>query len=406
MNAPSHPLRNVFILAAAQMLGSSGLTVVVILGGLVAARIAPDPSLATLPFSLSIVATALTTVPAALLTQRIGRRTGLIVGTGIGAAGGLLAALAISRAEFELFCAGTLLLGSSMAFTQQNRFAAAESVPSAQVGKAVSYVLIGNLGAAVMNPQLALAAKDWLPQTLYAGSFIAVSLLYVATALVLTQLDLPAPSTRRTRSVGTSVRGLFGKPQFRVAVFSGAAAFMMMTFVMTAAPISMHQIDHHDVKTTTWVIQSHVLAMYIPSLFTGYLIARWGERKVMIAGSLLLAGCVAISAGGHHLMHYWSGLVLLGAGWNLLFVSGTTLLARAVDETNRHRAQAINDFTVFGSQACASLLAGVAVLHIGWQALNLAILPLLIAVGVTANRLKADAAEAQPAAAGVPRTSR
>jgi MFS family permease len=405
LNASHHPLRNVFILAAAQTLGSSGLTVVVILGGLVAARIAPDPSLATLPFSLSIVATALSAVPAALLMQRVGRRAGLIVGTFIGAAGGLLAALAISRAAFELFCGGTLLLGSSMAFAQQNRFAAAESVPYAQVGKAVSYVLIGNLGAAVMNPQLALAAKNWLPQALYAGSFIAVSILYVATAAVLTQLRLPAPSTRRAPAPSAPVRGLFGKPQFRVAVFSAAAAYMMMTFIMTAAPISMHQIDQHDVKTTAWVIQSHVLAMYMPSLFTGYLITRWGERKVMIAGSLLLAACVAISAGGHHLMHYWSGLVLLGAGWNLLFVSGTTLLAKAVDENDRHRAQAINDFTVFGSQACASLLAGVAVLHIGWQALNLAILPLLVAVTLTANRLKTDAAEAQPAAASVPGTS-
>jgi MFS family permease len=167
----------------------------------------------------------------------------------------------------------------------------------------------------------------------------------------------------------------------------------------------MHNFDHHGVEATTWVVQSHVLAMYLPSLFTGHVIARFGERKVMIWGGVILSSCAVISLFGHQLMHYSLGLVALGLGWNLLFVAGTTLLSRSVDPASRHRAQALNDFVVFGSQACASLLAGLAVQQIGWQALNLVTLPLLAAMIFTAIRLR-PAALAVPVAATVPSESR
>jgi MFS family permease len=190
-----------------------------------------------------------------------------------------------------------------------------------------------------------------------------------------------------------------------MAVFAGACAYAVMSFIMTAAPISMHNFDHHGVEATTWVVQSHVLAMYLPSLFTGHVIARFGERKVMIWGGVILSSCAVVSLFGHQLMHYWLGLVALGLGWNLLFVAGTTLLSRSVDPASRHRAQALNDFVVFGSQACASLLAGLAVQQIGWQALNLVTLPLLAAMIFTAIRLR-PAALAVPVAATVPSESR
>jgi MFS family permease len=386
------------MLAAAQMLGSSGLTVTVILGGIIAADIAPRPSLATVPISLAIVATALTTIPASLLMRRIGRRAGFIVGASVGLTGGLVAAQAVIRADFLLFCSAALLLGSSMAFTQQYRFAAAESAPPERLSQAVSYVLIGGLGAAIVNPQLALAARWLIPGTQYAGSFVAVSILYAATIAVLSRLHVPTPtaSPRPIAAARDTPRTPFATPQFRMAVFAGACAYAVMSFVMTAAPISMHHIDHHDVEATTWVVQSHVLAMYLPSLFTGHVIARFGERKVMMWGGALLATCAGVSLFGHQLMHYWLGLVTLGLGWNLLFVAGTTLLSRSVDPASRHRAQALNDFTVFGSQACASLLAGLAVQLIGWKALNLATLPLLAAMMFTASRLRPEAERIAP----------
>ena len=393
------------MLATAQMLGSSGLTVVVILGGIVATQIAPRPSLATVPLSLAIVATALTTIPASLLMRRIGRRAGFIVGASIGLIGGLVAAQAVIRSDFLMFCAATLLMGSSMAFTQQYRFAAAENAPPERLSQAVSYVLIGSLGAAIVNPQLALAARWLVPGTEYAGSFVAVALLYAATIVVLSRLQVPPPAVPRIVPAGEAPRGHFATPQLRMAVFAGACAYAVMSFVMTAAPISMHNFDHHNVEATTWVIQSHVLAMYLPSLFTGHVIARFGERKVMIWGGVILSSCAVVSLFGHQFMHYWLGLVALGLGWNLLFVAGTTLLARSVDPASRHRAQALNDFVVFGSQACASLLAGLAVQQIGWQALNLVTLPLLAAMIFTAIRLR-PAAPTLPAAVTVPSESR
>lgn len=393
------------MLATAQMLGSSGITVVVILGGIVATQMAPRPSLATVPLSLAIVATALTTIPASLLMRRIGRRAGFMFGASIGLVGGLVAAQAIISNNFLMFCAATLLMGSSMAFTQQYRFAAAESAPLERLSQAVSYVLIGSLGAAIVNPQLALAARWLVPGTQYAGSFIAVALLYAATIVVLSRLNVPAPSVSSPTAASEAPRAPFATPQLRMAVFAGACAYAVMSFVMTAAPISMHNFDHHGVEATTWVIQSHVLAMYLPSLFTGHVIARFGERKVMIWGGVLLSSCAVVSLFGHQFMHYWLGLVALGLGWNLLFVAGTTLLSRSVDPASRHRAQALNDFVVFGSQACASLLAGLAVQQIGWQALNLVTLPLLAAMIFTAIRLR-PAAPTVPAAATVPSESR
>jgi MFS family permease len=383
-------LNSVLVLAFAQMLAASGLTVVVILGGIVGAQLAPQPSWATVPLSLGIVMMAATTMPASFLMRRVGRRTGLIIGALIGAGGGVAAAYAIWLADFSAFCAGTMIIGSSMAFTQQYRLAACESVPMEQASRAVSYVLIGSLGAALINPQLALAAQDWFPSAKYAGSFIVVSLLYVAGAIVLTRLKMPAAVHAQTPGPDDSLGDVVARSNFRMAVFASACAYAVMSFVMTAAPLSMHTLDHHDLQSTTWVIQSHVLAMYLPSLFTGRIILRFGERNVMMAGGALLAGCAIISLTGHHMMHYWWGLVLLGVGWNLLFVAGTTLLVRSVHGPIRYKALAINEFVVFGSQACASLLAGLAVQQVGWQTLNLLTLPVLAVMVFAASRLTVD----------------
>jgi MFS family permease len=388
-----HPsFHNVVTLAFAQMLAASGLTVVVIIGGLLGAEYAPQPSWATVPLSLAIVSTALTTVPAAMLMRRVGRRSGFIMGALLGVFGGLVAALAVVQRNFALLCTGTMLIGSSAAFTQQYRFAAAESVPLEDCSRAISYVLVGGLGAAIVGPQLALAGRHLIAGATYAGSFLSVSVLYVGAIVALSRLrPVPAPAIESSLDTGGSTDSGIG-PYFRTAVAASAIAFAVMSFVMTAAPISMHMLDHYSVETTTVVIQSHVLAMYLPSLVSGRIIRRFGERLVMIWGALLLSSCAAVNLSGHHVMHYWWGLVLLGVGWNLLFVAGTTLLARSVRGPNRHRAQALNEFTVFGSQACASLLAGLAVQQAGWQMLNLAVLPLLGVMVVIAARMNGIAA--------------
>jgi MFS family permease len=381
-------LNSVLVLACAQALTATGLTVLVLLGGIVATELAPRESLSTLPISFAVIAVALGTVPAVLLMRRIGRRAGFIVGAGTGAAAALLTAFAITRGSFPLFCMGAVLFGAGTAFTQQYRFAAAECVPPEQVSRAVSHILLGSLGAALIGPPVALLARHWLPVE-YAGSFVGVAVLYLLAIGVLSLLQLPPAQARTSQGRARSVSELMGEPALRVAVLAGVVASGVMSFVMTAAPLSMHVHHHHSVEATAWVIQSHVLAMFLPSLFSGRLVGRFGERAVMIAGAALLAGCAVASMLGQQVVHFWWGLVVLGVGWNLLFVAGTTLLAREFGGVDRHRAQALNEFTVFGVQACVSLLAGVAVHRMGWQVLNLATLPLLALMMLAAVRRQA-----------------
>jgi MFS family permease len=369
-------LGSVVVLACAQALTGTGLIVLVLLAGIVATGFAPRP-------------VALSTAPAALLMRRIGRRAGFIAGACVGAGGSVLAALALARHDFWLLCGASLLFGVGTAFNQQYRFAAAEAVAPEQVSRAVSFILLGNLGAALIGPPVAIAARHLIPAAEYAGSFLAIAAFYALAVIVLWQLRLPTPAPGPAAGSARSVGGLAADPRFRVAVLAGVVSFGVMSFVMTAAPISMHVHHGYSVAATSWVIQSHVMAMFLPSLFSGHLIARFGERAMMLWGAALLAGCVVVSLMGQGVTHYWWGLVLLGVGWNLLFVAGTTLLAREFAGIDRHRAQAMNEFVVFGTQACVSLLAGVAVHRLGWEALNVATLPLLALMLGMALRLRA-----------------
>lgn len=367
---------NVRILFLAQTLTGSGLTAVVLFGGLLSATLSPDSSWATLPVSLAVIGMALSTVPASLLMRIVGRRLGLIAGASTGIASAFLCAYAIARSSFLLFCCGSMLIGTATAFSVQYRFVAAESVALDRASQAISYVLLGGLGSALIGPQAAMAARDWFEHD-FAGSFVVIGLLYALGTLVLLMLRPTEQASGATASGGPTISELIDEPMLRKAVLAGAVAFGVMSFIMTAAPVSMHALHHHSVEATTWAIQSHILAMYLPSLFSGKLIARFGDRTMMIAGSLLLAASALMSLIGHGVPHYWIGLVLLGAGWNLLFTAGTALLATHYTGVERHRAQGINDFVVFTSQACVSLLAGVAVLKLGWQWTNLSVLPLL-----------------------------
>jgi MFS family permease len=368
-------VRNVYVLATAQAFSAAGMMTVFLLGAIVGSELAPMPELATLPVSLTVVGLAATAIPAALLMERIGRRTAFVASSLVAALAALAVAWAIVQASFALLCGATLVLGANLAFQQQQRFAAAESVPPARVSQAVSIVMIGTLAAAAVGPQIALALRDLVPGHEYAGSFVGVAALCVAAALVLTRCDagLPPP-----RSAGSGeerpIAAVARQPMFVVAVAAAVVSYAVMSFIMTATPISMHVHDHHSDTDTAWVIQSHLLAMYGPSLFSGRLVGRIGVRAGMTAGLALMFACVAIASAGHDLMHYWWGLVLLGVGWNLLFVAGTALLTTTYQPAERFRAQAVNEFSVFGTQALASLLAGPAIHLLGWRTLNLATL--------------------------------
>jgi MFS family permease len=368
-------VRNVYVLAIAQALSAAGMMTVFLLGGILGSELAPRPELATLPVSLTVVGLAATVLPAALLMERIGRRNAFVASALLASGAALVVAWAVVESSFVLLCAATLALGANLAFQQQHRFAAAESVSPGRVSHAVSMVMIGTLAAAAVGPQVALALRDLVPGHEYAGSFVGVALLCAAAALVLTQCE---PGMTRSHAVASGearpLADVVRQPTYLLAVAAAVVSYAVMSFIMTATPISMHVHDHHSDTDTAWVIQSHLLAMYGPSLFSGRLIARIGVRAGMGAGVALMFLCVAIASAGRDLMHYWWGLVLLGVGWNLLFVAGTTLLTTTYRPAERYRAQAVNEFSVFGTQALASLLAGPAIHLIGWRSLNLATL--------------------------------
>ncbi len=375
------PLRNVLLLSVAQALAGSGIIVMVLLGGILGAELAPDPRWATLPVSIAVIGVAVSTIPAALLMQRIGRKRAFMLSAGMAALAALGVAWAVWRHDFLLFCLAIVPMGANLAFVQQYRFAAVEYVPVQFAGRAVGLVMVGTLAAAVCAPPLALLVRHWVSEVEFVGSFIAVALLYASAIAALAALQAPLPQSAHGREPARPLRVIARNPAFVVAILAGLSSYAVMSFIMTATPISMHVMDRHSVSETAWVIQSHLLGMYLPSLFSGWLIARLGLKLMMLTGVLLMGACIVIAAGGsHHVMHYWWGLVLLGAGWNLLFVAGTTLLTQTYRPAERFKAQAVNEFSVFGSQALASLLAGPAIHFLGWRSLNLAAAPLLLAM--------------------------
>jgi MFS family permease len=370
-----HP--NVFLLSCAMALGLAGAPVIVLLGGIIGTELAPSPGLATLPVAALVTGVALFTVPAALAMQHVGRKRGFILSSLAAAAGSLLGIAAIAKGSFVLFCLTAVVIGANLAFVQQYRFAAAECVTGEAVGRAVSYVLLGGIAAAFLGPEVARQTRDLLPWGLYSGSFAALAVIYVACAVVLGRYREPPRAEDESRGESRPLGEVVRQPLYLTAVMAGLTSFGVMSFIMTATPVSMHVLDGFSIDETTRVIQSHIMAMYIPSLFTGRLLGRFGLKRIMIAGTLLMAACAAVALVERHFMHYWTGLVLLGVGWNFLFVGGTTLLTRTYRPSERFRAQAVNDFAVFGFQALASLTAGAVIFQAGWETLNVLSLPLL-----------------------------
>jgi MFS family permease len=390
-------MRNVFLLAAAQAVAASGTFVVVLLGGILGAGLAPSPEWATLPVSMAILGVAATTIPAAMLMQAIGRKRTFVLGAVLAAFSALGVAWAVGEHNFPFFCATVFVMGANMACVQQYRFAAVEFVAPERASVAVSVVMCGMLFAAFAGPQLALAARHWVASTEYAGSFIAVALLYVIGIVLLWRVEPPPSHVTHGGEPARTLGEIARQPRFMVAVLAGISGYAVMSFIMTATPLSMHVVDSMSVVDTKWVIQSHLLAMFVPSLVSGWMIARLGVKPMMSLGVTLMSLCIGISAlGSQHLMHYWWGLVLLGAGWNLLFVAGTTLLTTTYRPSERFKAQAVNEFAVVGSQALASVLAGPAIQHLGWKVLNLASVPLLVAMAISLLALRRPSTRPEP----------
>lgn len=371
--------RNVLILALCQAVGISGYSAIVLLGGIIGADLAPTEALATLPISICILGVAVSTVPAALLMKRIGRRNGFVAASVLAIGAALLAAHAVAQHRFVLFCMGTFFIGVNVAFVQQYRFAAGESADQGQTSRAVSLVLLGGAVAGFLGPELARQGRDWLPAGLYVGSFVALATLYAASTLLL--LFYGNLRTHGVAAQGNErpLRTIVRQPLFLLALLTAAVGYSVMSFVMTAAPIQLHRLEGFSLHQTTLVIQSHIVAMYLPSLFTGVLLERLGLSRVLLAGLAAFLASVVAALISMHLLHYGVTLVLLGLGWNFLFVGGTVLLTRTYRPVERFKAQAVNDLVVFGSQATAALSSGTVLFVADWRTLSVtSLLPLLV----------------------------
>ena len=374
--------RNVPLLILCQCMATAGTVLVVTIGGIAGAVLAPTPGLATAPMSLMVVGTAATTLPAALLMRRIGRRRGFALAALGAVLAALLGALALWLESFALLCLATLGIGAKVAFSQQYRFAAAESVPVVSAGRAVSLVLLGAVGGAWLGPELATRAAGLVPDVRFAGSFLMLAVVFLTAALLVSFIAEPAPEDAADGAAepGRSLGELVRQPAFAVAVLAGVVGQGVMTFVMTATPISMHVVDGFSLDDTAAVIRGHVLAMYLPSLVSAWLIGTLGIPRMMALGVVILGATVAVALQGHEYLHYAWSMVLLGVGWNFLFVGGTSLLVQSYRPRERFAAQGFNDFCVFGVAALGSLLAGSVVHLAGWEAVVWVSLPPLAAM--------------------------
>lgn len=367
---------NVWVLALSNALSFSATPLMMFIGSLIGAEMAPSANWATLPIALMVVGTALGVMPATQLMRRYGRKTGLYLFLALGTFACWMAGEGIAADSFVLFCAASALLGATNAALQQMRFAAMECVELDKSATAASIVMCGGIGAAIIGPELAVAGRE-LTAIEYQGSFWLVALCFCGAGVV---LGLFSPAQQPVGKKGQQTRALseiVKNPAFCLAVASGAVAYVVMTFIMTGTPISMHNHHGHSLIDTKWVIQCHIAAMFMPSLVAPWLFRLLAIRGMMVAGLgcyglTVLVGCFDTSVNG-----FWLQLVLLGIGWNFLFVAGTALLPSTYQEGEQFKAQAFNDGLVFSIQAAASLTAGLAINSASWQTiLLLSLLPL------------------------------
>jgi MFS family permease len=372
--------RNVLLLAICQAMFMTGGSLLIATSALVGYRLAPDKALATLPLAMQMLAGMLTSIPASLLMQRIGRRAGFLLGSVIGITGAGIAAYAIVTGNFVLFALGAALSGMFAGFGNYYRFAAVDVATSDYRSTAISYVMAGGVVAAFIGPNLANWTSAWLLVP-FAGSYLALAGILVLSFF--TQLFLNIPRMpRETHGGGRALVAIARQPVFIVAAIGGMFGYGIMALVMTATPLAMHA-NHYAFGDTAFVIEWHVLGMFAPSFFSGHLIRRFGVLQVMLVGGALSAVCVGINLTGSSLAHFWLALFLLGVGWNFLFIGATTLLTEAYEPEEKAKTQALNDFLVFGTVAVAVLSSGSLQHHLGWRAVNYGVMP-LIAVSVIA----------------------
>jgi len=372
-------LANVARLSIAQALAGANSVVFYATGSIVGNVLAPNKALATLPISVFVIGMAICTLPAGVIARRWGRRAAFLAGTGSGVLAGLVAMLAVCLGSFAVFCVSGLLGGAYAAVVLTFRFAAADCVTAERRPRALSAVMAGGVVAGIVGPQLVNATMDLWPPFLFTPTFLAQAAVAAISALVLLGVRLPKPTAEEAAG-GRPLAIIARQPRFVTAVICGVVSYMLMNFVMTAAPLAM-RLCGLSPEASNLGLQWHVIAMYAPSFVTGRLITRFGAPRIVAVGLALIAASSAVGLAGLDVAHFWVALILLGVGWNFGFVGASALVLECHRPEEKTRVQSLNDFVVFGTMAVGSLSSGGLLAAYGWATvLWVSYLPLALAV--------------------------
>ncbi|MGE0698747.1 MAG: MFS transporter [Hyphomicrobiaceae bacterium] len=381
---PTAYRRNVALLAVAQALfmctQSMGIATTPLAGH---SLLGVDKSLATLPIFLNHAGIMLTTIPASLLMGRIGRRAGFSIGACLAIVFGLVAAYAVVIRRFDLLCVSALLQGSAAAFAWYYRFAAADTSPDAFKPKAISYVMAGGIAAGFIGPEIAKRTVDWFAPVTFMGVYVAIAITGALSLVLMQALRIPRLTAAERAEGGRPLLEIMRQPTYIAALISSMFGYGVMTLVMSATPLAMLACGFHFGDSAT-VIQVHIIAMFLPSFFTGNLIARFGVLPIIATGALIQVGCALVNLAGIDFANFLIANALVGLGWNFTYVGGSSLLTRTYRPAERARVQASHDFVVYATTATAAALAGFLQQKSGWAAINLAALPLMGIVMATA----------------------
>ena len=386
--APKNAKRNVAVLVTAQALLGAQMPMIFTIGGLAGQSLTPNPCWATLPISMIVLGSVFAAQPLSMLMARFGRRTGFIAATGFGAVGAAISAYGLYTASFIFLLLGSLLTGVYMCAQGFYRFAATDTASPEFQPKAISYVMAGGLVAAILGPQLMKVTAQAMAIP-FLATYLAIIGINLLGPILFAFLDIPKPPLRAkgTPQEGRSTREMLRDPAIVVAMICGMVAYALMNLVMTSTPLAVVGCGF-ETSDAADIVSAHVLAMYIPSFFTGHLIARFGRETIVGLGLIILASSGAVAMTGVNLENFYVSLILLGIGWNFGFIGSTAMLAAAHAPNERGRIQGVNDFAVFGGVFVASLSSGSLMnctaggtAQAGWQAVNLAMIPFLVLAG-------------------------
>ncbi|MEZ8956748.1 MFS transporter [Vibrio lentus] len=371
--------RNVWLLSLCQALLMTGNILLISVIGLIGKQIAPSVSMITLPVALQFLGLMAATIPSSLISGKLGRKRGFSIGNVVGITGASLATYALSQQHFYLFCFATFLLGIGIGFGTLYRFAAIEVCDENARHRAISISMAGGVLAAVLGPNLAIMSQQWSADGLYIGAFASLIGLNILALALLQTIQFPKVSFNSQAPKADPLSVIVKAPNFIGAVFAAMVAYAVMNILMTATPLAMIGCGF-DFTKAAGVIEWHVLGMFVPAFFTGSLIEKFGSRMMILAGGVLFVVSIAINIHGVSIWHFRAALVVLGVGWNFMFIAATGLFSQSYQAQNKAKAQAFNEFVVFGCVTVTALLSGWLESTVGWQNLNVYVLPFVLAV--------------------------